>query len=194
MSERTQTESPAETGGWGALSELPGHPMMWVLIFSEIVAFGAMLIAFSIARAAYPDIFAAGRARLNPAIGGLNTIVLLTSGWLATWAVRAREHGCASSARLLLAGAMFFGLVFVAVKLFEYATKLEAGIGLETDNFFTLYFLMTGFHLLHVLLGIVILGVVAFSGAVENVRTGAAFWHMVDLVWIVMYPLIYLVR
>ncbi|WEX11995.1 cytochrome c oxidase subunit 3 [Chelativorans sp. AA-79] len=167
--------------------------MMWVLIFSELVAFGVMLVAFSVARAALPALFAAGQATLDPFVGGFNTVVLVTSGWLAAWAVRARVDGRGSTSSFALVGAIFFGLVFVAVKLFEYAAKVEAGIGLETDTFFTLYFLITGFHLLHVLLGIVILGVVAFSGTVEALRTGAAFWHMVDLVWVVMYPLIYLV-
>ncbi|GGB01801.1 hypothetical protein GCM10011491_32490 [Brucella endophytica] len=192
-----KTESPAGAGvtdSWGALSELPGHPMMWILIFSEIVAFGAMLIAFCVARAAYPEVFAAGQARLDPAIGGLNTMVLVTSGWFAAWAVRAAEAEPSKTSRLLLMGAMLFGLLFVGVKLFEYMAKFEAGIGIETDIFFTLYFLMTGFHLMHVALGIVILGVVAISAEAENIRTGAAFWHMVDLVWIVMYPLVYLVE
>ena len=73
------------------------------------------------------------------------------------------------------------------------SAKAQAGIGLETDTFFTLYFLLTGFHLLHVLLGIVILAAVALSDSVENLKTGTAFWHMVDLVWVVMYPLVYLI-
>ena len=94
---------------------------------------------------------------------------------------------------MLLGAAMALGLVFVAIKLAEYMAKAQAGIGLETDTFFTLYFLLTGFHLLHVVLGIVILAAVALSDSVENLKTGTAFWHMVDLVWVVMYPLIYLI-
>lgn len=75
----------------------------------------------------------------------------------------------------------------------EYAAKAKAGIGLETDTFFTLYFLLTGFHLLHVVLGIVIIAAVALHDSLDNLRTGTSFWHMVDLVWVVMYPLVYLV-
>ena len=97
------------------------------------------------------------------------------------------------SARLLLAGAAALGCVFIAVKVVEYAAKVEAGIGLETDTFFTLYFLITGFHLLHVVLGIVMIAAVALHDSPENLKTGTAFWHMVDLVWVVMYPLVYLV-
>jgi nitric oxide reductase NorE protein len=88
---------------------------------------------------------------------------------------------------------MALGSVFVAIKLAEYLAKAQAGIGIETDTFFTLYFLLTGFHLLHVVLGIVILAAVAFSDSIDNLKTGTAFWHMVDLVWVMMYPLIYLI-
>ncbi len=135
----------------------------------------------------------AGQAQLDPALGGISTLVLITSGWLAALAVEARSAGRRLLARLQLGGAMALGLLFVGIKLAEYVTKAQAGIGLETDTFFTLYFLLTGFHLLHVVLGIVILAAVALSDSAENLKTGTAFWHMVDLVWVVMYPLIYLV-
>jgi nitric oxide reductase NorE protein len=178
---------------WGALSDLPGHPMMWVLILTEVVTFGLLLLTFAAARAVQPDLFAAGQAQLDPLLGGLNTLVLVTSGWLAALAVEARAGGRRGPARLQLGGAMALGLVFILVKLTEYIAKAEAGIGLETDTFFTLYFLLTGFHLLHVVLGIAILAAVALSDSPENLNTGTAFWHMVDLVWVVMYPLVYLI-
>jgi len=178
---------------WGALSDLPGHPMMWVLILTEVVTFGLLFATFTVTRAVLPDIFAAGQAQLDPILGGINTLVLITSGWLAAMAVETRSAGRRGTARMLLGAAMALGLVFVAIKLAEYMAKAQAGIGLETDTFFTLYFLLTGFHLLHVVLGIVILAAVALSDSVENLKTGTAFWHMVDLVWVVMYPLIYLI-
>jgi nitric oxide reductase NorE protein len=79
-------------------------------------------------------------------------------------------------------------------QLLEYANEIAAGAGLETSTFFTLYFLLTGFHLLHVLLGMVILAIVLRGAEIGAVETGTSFWHMVDLVWIVMFPIIYLVR
>ncbi|WP_201861256.1 cytochrome c oxidase subunit 3 family protein [Microvirga soli] len=182
-----------EDRSWGALSDLPGHPMMWVLILTEVVTFGLLFLTFAIAGAVHHDLFAAGQAQLDPTLGGINTLVLITSGWLAALAVEARSVGRRGAARLLLGGAMALGIVFIAIKITEYITKAQAGIGLETDTFFTLYFLLTGFHLLHVLLGIVILVAVTFSDSLENLKTGTAFWHMVDLVWVVMYPLIYLI-
>jgi nitric oxide reductase NorE protein len=178
---------------WGALSDLPGHPMMWVLILTEVVTFGLLLATFTVTGAVRPDVFAAGRAQLDPVLGGVNTLVLITSGWLAALAVEARMIERRRSARLLLAGAAALGCIFTTIKMMEYAAKVEVGIGLETDTFFTLYFLITGFHLLHVVLGIVIVAAVALHDSPENLKTGTAFWHMVDLVWVVMYPLVYLV-
>ncbi|SCZ13747.1 cytochrome c oxidase subunit 3 family protein [Microvirga guangxiensis] len=178
---------------WGALSDLPGHPMMWVLILTEVVTFGLLFMTFAVTKAIHPGLFAAGQAQLDPVLGGLNTLVLITSGWLAALAVEARTIGKRGTARLLLGSAMALGLVFIAIKIAEYAAKAQAGIDLETDTFFTLYFLLTGFHLLHVVLGIIILAAVALSDSIVNLKTGTAFWHMVDLVWVVMYPLIYLI-
>lgn len=178
---------------WGALSDLPGHPMMWVLILTEVVTFGLLLLTFAAARAVQPDLFAAGQAQLDPGLGGTNTIVLITSGWLAALAVEARAADARHRARILLGGAMALGLVFVVVKTIEYWSKAQVGIGLDTDTFFTLYFLLTGFHLLHVVLGLAILALITVHDSLDNLMTGTAFWHMVDLVWVVMYPLVYLV-
>ena len=89
---------------------------------------------------------------------------------------------------------MGLGAAFVTIKLAEYAEEIASGVGLETSPFFTLYFLLTGFHLLHVCLGILILALVCRRATPLGVETGTAFWHMVDLVWVVMFPIIYLVR
>ena len=120
--------------------------------------------------------------------------VLLTSGLFAALAVSARGRGERRTARLHLGAAGLLGLVFLAVKIVEYADKLEAGIGMETNTFFTLYYLLTGFHFLHVIFGLIVLAIVAVWDSMENTETGAAFWHMVDLVWVLIFPVIYLVR
>jgi nitric oxide reductase NorE protein len=187
-------ECEQEESGWGVLDGLPGDPMIWVLIFSELVAFGLLLGAFAVAHAVNPAVFAAGQGTLDVPLAGANTIVLLTSGWAAargTAAARAAES--AVSRRWLLL-AMALGTGFIAIKLTEYAGEIAGGAGLDTSPFFTLYFLLTGFHLLHVGLGIVILAVVCRHAVPTTVETGTAFWHMVDLVWVVMFPLLYLVR
>jgi nitric oxide reductase NorE protein len=183
-----------EESGWGVLEGLPGDPMMWVLVFSELVAFGLFLGAFIVARAVRPAIFASGQTALDLTLAGCNTIVLVTSGWAAAKGAASARADEARRARLWLLLAMALGGAFVTIKLVEYAREIGAGIGLETSVFFTLYFLLTGFHLLHVCLGIVILAVVCRRADPVDVETGTVFWHMVDLVWIVMFPIVYLVR
>jgi nitric oxide reductase NorE protein len=180
--------------GWGILEDLPGEPMIWVLIFSELVAFGLFLGAFVVARALHPAVFSAGQVMLDSNLAGLNTVVLVTSGWAAARATKAARAGEKQASRRWLLTAMALGGLFIAIKLAEYAEEFGRGIGMETSPFFTLYFLLTGFHLLHVCLGIVILAVVCPRAEAPGVETGSAFWHMVDLVWIVMFPILYLVR
>jgi nitric oxide reductase NorE protein len=180
--------------GWGMLAERPGEPMMWVLIFSELAVFGLLLGAFAVARAVNPSVFASGQALLDPGLAGLNTVVLVTSGWAAARAALAARDRRRSACRSWLAIAIVLGGAFVAIKLLEYGREVGAGADLETSTFFTLYFLLTGFHLLHVVLGMVILAVVLSGAAPVAVETGTSFWHMVDLVWVLMFPIIYLVR
>ncbi|MFB9261628.1 cytochrome c oxidase subunit 3 family protein [Bradyrhizobium erythrophlei] len=183
-----------ETESWGVLAGLPGEPMIWVLIFSEFAVFGLLLGAFAVARFINPSVFSAGQAVLDPSLAGLNTLALVTSGWAAAHGALAarqdRRHAC----RRWLALAIGLGGAFVAIKILEYINEVAAGAGLETSTFFTVYFLLTGFHLLHVHLGMVILTLVARGADAAAVETGTSFWHMVDLVWIVMFPIIYLVR
>lgn len=181
----------SETESWGALSRLPGNPLMWVLIMSELAVFGALVMAFAICRALDPATFRAGQDSLSLALGGFNTLVLVTSGWCAARGVGA---GHVPTARRWVAGAMTLGLVFIVVKLVEYGREAEAGHGLNSDTFFTLFFLTTGFHLAHVIAGIVVLGIVARWPAGDNLETGASFWHMVDLVWLIVFPVFYLIR
>ncbi|TYO67705.1 cytochrome c oxidase subunit 3 family protein [Bradyrhizobium hipponense] len=179
--------------GWGILEDLPGDPMIWVLIFSELAVFGLFLGAFIVTHAIHPAMFASGQASLDSGLAGLNTIVLVTSGWAAARGTAAARTGSKRASRRWLLSAMALGGLFIALKLVEYAGEIGRGIGLETSTFFTLYFLLTGFHFLHVGLGIMILAVVCRRAEPAGVETGTAFWHMVDLVWIVMFPILYLV-
>lgn len=173
---------------------LPGNPMMWLLIASELVVFGLALLSYAGARTLDPAGFLAAQDQLDRLAGAINTGVLLTSGLFAALAVEAREDGRRGRARGLLAIAAALGVVFLAVKANEYATEIAGGHGLDDGGFFTLYFLITGFHAAHVVLGIVILGIVAILDDPEHVETGAAFWHMVDLIWVVIFPCLYLLR
>lgn len=184
---------PVENGN-DVLSDLPGELMMWVLIVSELLVFGAALLACLGVRIGDPERFAADQALLNQTAGAVNTIVLVTSGFCAAAAVRERGTGRRSIARRWLLAAGSLGVVFLIVKAFEYAAKIEMGIDIESSPFFTFYFLITGFHALHVVAGVAILGLVAWADSVRNMEAAVAFWHMVDLVWVLLFPIIYVLR
>ena len=170
----------------------PGDLMMWVLIVSELLVFGAGLVTFLAVRIGDPVSFAAARGDLHPALAGINTVVLVTSGGLAALAVRAVAQGHLPRARRQLMGAGALGGLFIAVKLAEYRAVAAQGHGLDGEAFFTFYFLLTGFHAAHVLAGIAVLALVGWWPSPRNAETGVAFWHMVDLVWVLLFPVIYL--
>ena len=174
------------------LGALPGDLMMWVLIISELLVFGAGLIAFLGVRLTDPAGFMEAQSHLHRTGAGINTVVLVTSGWLAALAVRAAEAGRIALTRTYLLAASLLGVVFLWIKGLEYAAKGADGITFETHPFFTFYFLLTGFHAVHVIAGVVILGLVGWKATPRNVETGTAFWHMVDLVWVLLFPVIYL--
>ena len=179
---------------WGVLSELPGNPIMWVLILSDLVIFGVFFVGFSFVRLQHPEMVLAGQATLSIPMGGANTLILVTSGYLAARAVQARAASEVQASRWWLAGAGAFGCCFLIIKGLEYADKAAQGLGIETNSFWTLFYLMTGFHAIHVLVGIVVLAIVGWKNSIVNLETGTAFWHMVDLIWLILFPLVYLLR
>ena len=185
---------PEHDADWGPLSALPGNPLMWVLILSEMLVFAAAFGLYAWMRAADQSLFDASQQQLDPIVGGLNTMVLLTSGRFAALATRAIAQGQVRRSRQWLLLTMGLGLLFGAIKLAEYASKFGAGLTPETNTFFSFYYLLTGFHFAHVLFGLGILALVTWRTTLANVETAAAFWHMVDLIWILLYPLIYLLR
>ena len=186
--------TPPVASGSDVLSELPGELMMWVLIVSEFLVFGAALIAVLAVRATDPAAFSADQALLDRTAAAANTIALVTSGFFAAAAVRARGTGQRATARYWLLGAGSLGVIFLIVKGFEYASKAKLGIGIETSPFFTFYYLITGFHALHVLAGVILLGLVARFDSVRNMEATVASWHMVDLVWVLLLPILYVLR
>lgn len=181
---------------------LPGDLAVWCLILLEISTFAAMFLAFSWMRNHDRALFLAGQAELHPVAGLINTLTLLTaSGFVAQSVVDSRSQRQARSVFLLLA-AIASALVYVVVKLWEYWQLGSAGYGLHGDHFFIAYFLSTGFHLLHVLLGIGILAIMAKKASrggygpdhMLGLESGAMYWHMVDLIWIVLFPIVYVIQ
>lgn len=171
---------------------LPGELIMWVLIISELAVFGAALLIFLTLRLGDPDGFSAAQDQLHRLSAGVNTMVLVTSGFGAALAVRAAEAGHRAAARRWLVVAILLGGVFLLLKGVEYADAASRGLGLETHVFFTFYWLLTLFHAAHVVAGMILLGIVAIRARADAVEAAGQFWHMVDLVWVMLFPVIYL--
>ena len=172
--------------------QLPGELLMWVLILSELAVFSAGLLAFLATRLTDPTGFAEAQSHLHRTGAAANTLILVTSGWLAALATRAAEVGQTRRLRLLLGTAIALGAVFLVLKGTEYADLWSQGIGTESHAFYTFSYLLTGFHAAHVLAGMILLALVGWLATPKAVETGAAFWHMVDLVWVLLFPVVYL--
>ncbi|WP_157269740.1 cytochrome c oxidase subunit 3 family protein [Azohydromonas aeria] len=181
---------------------LCGDLAMWLVIALEMLTFGLMFVVYAVARAQDPATFRAGQASLNLHLGAVNTVILLTGSWCAARGVLALRRARVHAGARWLWGAAAFGAVFLVVKGFEYRQKLNAGYDLETDVFWMFYYLLTGFHFLHVAAAVLILAVVAFLAPrshwgpsdTHTPETAAVFWHMVDLLWVVLFPLVYVLR
>ena len=179
---------------------LPGDLAMWIFILAELAAFTLFILAFSVTQMLYPDLFAAGRAELDPSTGFAMTVGLLSSGFLAALAVERVRVNKARQAALLLVAAIASAMVYVVLKLSEYTHLAHAGFDLEYNMFFTLYWLLTLFHFLHVWLGLLVLPFLAWRCMrlgfnAENrsgMESGVMYWHMIDLAWVTIFPLVYL--
>lgn len=181
---------------------LRGDLAMWLLIGIEMATFGLMFVVFAVARAREPERFAAGQAVLNLGAGALNTAVLLAGSWAVARGVHALRAGHTRGGVWGLAGGALCGLFFLASKVFEYAGLPGGEQDLSEHPFFLLYFMLTGFHVMHVLAALLMLAALAWlardgrwsRGDAHAPETVAAFWHMVDLMWIVLFPLVYVLR
>jgi nitric oxide reductase NorE protein len=183
-------------------THLPGEVGVWVFILGDMVVFSLFFVTFMYYRAEDVEMFAASQAMLDQNRGALNTLLLLASSWFVVLGVRALHKGVARLAPKLFGLAFLCGLGFVIVKFFEYSEKIRHSMTPATNDFFMFYFIFTGIHLLHVLIG---LGVLAFmimhlrkyATTTPNlvlVEGGASYWRMVDLLWIVLFPLFYLMK
>lgn len=167
-----------------------GDLLLWILVWSELITFGILFCGFLTVSLFQPAEFAAAKLQLSPRIAGFNTILLLASSWTAALAVQAGANRRLQ--QLYLGATAVLGFGFVAVKLAEYAAELPSAGDPAFGSFFELYFLITGFHLAHVaFLGIILL-LIAYRPNQANVVMATTIWHVVDLIWLVMFPLLYL--
>jgi len=182
---------------------IPGEEGTWIFIFGDMCVFAVFFCVFLSARMADPDGFARDQAQLNQNFGAINTVLLLVSSLFVVLAMRAvHSPALRSRAPHLLTGAWVCGAGFLVIKVVEYAEKIDHGITPQSSDFFMYYFVLTGLHAFHLLLGLVMLTVlISFARKPEMSRGqfmffegGACFWHMVDLLWLVLFPLIFLAR
>jgi len=183
---------------------------MWVFLASEVLFFGGLMLAYSYGRSHWPAGFALASGQTHVVIGTVNTALLLTSSALVALAVACAELGERRPwISLLLAASCALGIAFLALKGVEYAQEwrehLVPGAGFRlhgtqgAELFFVLYFLITGLHAVHLAIGIGVLGVFAWGtrrarpwASAGRVEAAGLYWHFVDIVWIFLYPLIYL--
>src|SRR5271163_2791481 len=181
---------------------LPGVEGVWVFVIADMTVFAVLFGSFIVSRRQNPALFEASRHALNPNFGGVNTLILLTSSWCAALALDAVRKSSCVLAQRFIGGALLCGVAFMVSKAIEYTEKLEAGVSILTNDFFMYYFTLTGIHLFHVLAGNVVLLVLWFMARSRSfdperpvvLECGAIYWHMVDLLWIILFPLLYLVR
>lgn len=169
---------------------------MWFFVLAELSVFAILILAFAVTQRLEPEVFAVGRSQLDSSTGLAMTVSLLTAGLFAALGLQHVRVQQLRRGAAWFCAALWVALLYVGIKLEEYAHLAGVGLGLEYSRFFTLYWVLTGFHFLHVLLGMVIVGwlaVACWRGgvAVSGVESGVLYWHMVDLVWVVLFPVVY---
>jgi cytochrome c oxidase subunit 3 len=186
---------------------------MWIFVGTEVLLFSGMFALYGAYRVRYGAGFAEGVDHNLKWDGSLNTLILLVSSYLVARAIPGVREGSRGQAMGLLVGAMMLGLVFLGLKGFEYSAHFAEGINPGRSGpffvehptpglgeFFTLYFLMTGAHAIHVIVGLAVLGALVLhirraqpvTIAAHRLEIGAMYWHLVDIVWIFLWPLFYL--
>jgi heme/copper-type cytochrome/quinol oxidase subunit 3 len=174
-----------------------GRLALWWVIASEIVIFGGLLVSYIMHRLAH-DAWAIQSANTNMWIGAFNTFVLLTSSLSAVLAHQAAEKGDGKKAANLLYLTCVGAVVFVGVKSFEWATEISHGFTITSNTFWSFYYTAAGLHALHVIAGAVIMLIVAADAKrnmeLHRVELIGIYWHFVDIVWIFLFPLLYIAK
>jgi nitric oxide reductase NorE protein len=182
--------------------DLPGDFALWIFIFAEMLVFGVLFVAYAFTRANNVELFNESQLTLSRTFGAINTLVLITSSYFVVRGVAAIKRGLSKQCAYWLTGGLLLGSVFIGIKVVEFHSKFSADITMSTNAFYMFYLSLTFFHFMHVLMGMIILGCIivkAYRGGYNahdyvGVETGASFWHMVDFLWIILFPLVYIIR
>lgn len=182
--------------------DLPGDLAIWIFILAEMLVFGVLFVVFAFSRTNQLAIFNASQLTLSRTAGTVNTVILITSSYFVVQSISAIKEDKVNQSANWLMGTIVLGSAFVVIKLYEFHEKFMAGVSLDTNDFYMFYLTLTSFHLMHVVMGIIILSYIALkirkggynSSDYFGIESGASFWHMVDLLWIILFPLIYIIR
>ncbi|MBI5232979.1 MAG: cytochrome c oxidase subunit 3 family protein [Deltaproteobacteria bacterium] len=184
---------------------------MWFFLITELLFFGGLFLLYSVYRSKYPHEFHSAAMEENIVIGATNTVILITSSLTMALSISAVKRGGRNLSSIFQATTMAFGLLFLVNKYFEWSAKIGLGIYpgspsmLQRDKgevlFYGLYYVMTGIHGLHVIIGIGVISVTLFfthkgtitSGSFIKLENTGLYWHFVDIVWIYLFPLFYLI-
>jgi nitric oxide reductase NorE protein len=198
--------SPDPAGGEAlgrkARGHVPGETGVWLLLFGEMSVFATLFASYLAHRAADTPVFAASQAQLSKPIGLANTLLLLTSSLFVAMGVRAAGRARTEATPRFFAGGLACGVTFIALKGVEYHGLVSRGVSIASNAFFGYYFGLTALHLGHVVVGCVILGALTLTtrrpltrlSSHALIESAGCFWHMVDLLWIVIFALLYLVE
>ena len=174
-----------------------GRLAVWWVLVSEIVIFGGILVSYVMHRLGHPE-WAAEAAHTNTAAGATNTFVLLTSSLSAVLGHKAAESGDGPKAARMLYFTCLGGLTFLTIKAFEWTHEIREGFTLQAGGFWSYYYAAAGLHAFHVLCGCIIMLVVAASAKknenLHRVENIGIYWHFVDIVWIFLFPLLYIAK
>lgn len=176
---------------------------VWLFLASEVMLFGGLFSAYVFLRMGdVTNAFAAGPAELNVPLATLNTLVLITSSvtMVMSWvSLKMQEF---KKFKYYLSSTLFLAALFLVIKYFEYSAKFQHGIFPSTNTYFAIYFTLTGFHMLHIIGGMVVLFYFLFPGSrlwlkapehfTNRIEIAGLYWHFVDLVWIFLFPILYL--
>ena len=186
---------------------------MWIFLVTEILFFGGLFVAYIVYRSWHPDLFLAAATQLDVTMGAVNTVVLIASSLTIALAIRAAQLNQYKNLVWLLISTLALAGTFLVVKYFEYTDKFAKGIypgalytyeGVEHEMasvFFSIYYMMTGLHVIHILIGMGVIGVVTYhaiksrysSNYYTPVEITGLYWHLVDVIWIFLFPLLYLI-
>ena len=182
---------------------LPGDEGVWFFIMADMCGFAVFFLVFTLGRIADPVLYETSRKLLDLRFGLANTLILLTSGAFMAAAARAAQRSDWRATQRLLSVTLVSGLPFGLSKALEWNAKIAHGVTLTTNEFFTYYFVFTGVHFLHFMIGLGVLVVLLRTARdtakpaatrLRWIEAGGAYWHMVDLLWIVLFAMLYLLR